>query len=227
MKYILSLFLALALCFAVFAQAETLSNNDVISMTKAGLSRDLIARKIKDSRGIYDTTAQALIELKKAGVADEVIALMMDSNNKISSGATINAEPIQGFSDSQPNAPQSNATAHIVLGAKEALASAKTIAIEKSSLNPSRQALEKELLKRKEWQQLNLNIVRHKESADLYIEIGFVPLSIITHRYVFRVYDSKSGTVIAAGETTSWGSLAKNLAREISKKLGKVFSDGK
>jgi len=92
----------------------------------------------------------------------------------------------------------------------------------KTSLNPSRQALEKELLKRQDRQKLNLNIVRYKEGADLFIEIGRMPLSLITHRYVFRVYDNKSGTVIMAGETTSWGSLAKNLARSISQNLNAV-----
>jgi len=75
-------------------------------------------------------------------------------------------------------------------------------------------------LKRKDWQKLNLNIVRFKEAADLRIEIGRVPLSLVTHRYVFRIYDNRSGTLIVAGETTSWGSLAKNLARHISIKLG-------
>lgn len=47
-------------------------------MTQAGLSRELIIRKIKVSKGKYDTSAQNLIELKKAGVSDEIIALMMD-----------------------------------------------------------------------------------------------------------------------------------------------------
>jgi hypothetical protein len=75
------------------------------------------------------------------------------------------------------------------------------------------------LLKLKEWQALNLNLVNYKQSSDLIIDIGFVPFSLITHRYVWRVYDNKSGTVIAAGETTSWGNLAKNLARQISKQL--------
>ena len=72
------------------------------------------------------------------------------------------------------------------------------------------------------WQKYNLTLVRYKEEADLYVEIGFVPLSVITHRYVFRVYDRRSGTVICAGETTSWGSLAKNLAREITQKMDRV-----
>lgn len=217
MKYILSLFFICGCSFAVFAQIETLSNNQIIQMTQAGLSRELIARKIKDSNGSYETTAESLIELKKAGVADEIIALMMDAKTAVKKSA---AETVQ---TNAPTFSESPASAHIVLDSKEALKQAKTIAVEKSTLNPSRQALEKELLKRAEWKRLNLNIVRRKESADLYIEIGFVPLSVLTHRYVFRVYDNKSGTVIAAGETTSWGSLAENLARKISKELVKVL----
>lgn len=231
MKNILTVIL-IAFCFAANARAQTeiLSNETIILLTKAGLSSDLIARKIKDSSGRYDTTAQALIELKKAGVAEEIIRLMLDDkdaaiakNPSASIGANQTAPPIL---TTQPIAAPPDAPARIVLGAREALHSAKTVAIEKSTINPSRQALEKELLKRADWQKLNLNIVRVKESADLRVEIGFVPFSIITHRYVFRVYDRRSGTVIAAGETTSWGSLAENLAREISKKLKRVSTGG-
>jgi len=219
MKYILTLAFIFSFAFAVFAQTETLTNSEIILMTKAGLSQELIIRKIKDSTGKYDVSTQSLIDLKKAGVSDEVIALMMDNK---SANPQPTLENSQGYSDSGANLVEIKSTAHIVLEPKEALLSAKTIAIEKSSLNPSRQALEKELLKRQDWQALNLNIVRYKEGADLFIEIGRVPLSLITHRYVFRVYDNKSGTIITAGETTSWGSLAQNLARSISKNLNAV-----
>lgn len=203
------------------AQTETLTNNEVILLTRAGLSKELIIRKIKDTGADFDISAKGLIDLKKAGVSDDVIALMME---KSTSGANeIENEPDTGFSDSIPASGLQPPTTHIILEPKEAFSSAKTIAIEKSSLHPSRQALEKELMKRADWKELNLNIIRYKESADLFIEIGFVPFSLITHRYVWRVYDNKSGTVIASGETTSWGSLAKNLARDISKKLSNVL----
>lgn len=211
----LSIYTILIFAFSVscFSQTETLTNNEIILMTRAGLSNELIVRKIKQSAGKFDTSAQSLIELKKAGVADEIIVLMFEkpvssNENEENANFSENTAPI-------PNPKKS----HIVLEPKEALRLAKTIAIEKSSLHPSRQSLEKELLKRKDWQDLNLNIVRYKNDADLYIEIGYVSLSWITHRYVWRVFDTKSGTVIAAGETTSWGSLSSNLASEISKKL--------
>jgi hypothetical protein len=223
-KRVRRLSVLLAVCFLVAAntaaQSETLTNHEVILLTRAGLSQELIIRKIRDSGKNFDITAEGLIELKKAGVADEVIALMMEKSAAAADSPNNDTTP--GYSDSVPVSGYSTPS-HIVLDPKEALRSAKTIAIEKSSLHPSRQALEKELLKRKEWKDFNLNIVRYKEGADLYIEIGFVPFSLITHRYVWRVFDNKSGTVIAAGETTSWGSLAKNLARDISKKLSKVL----
>ena len=197
-------------CFGIliFGQSEILTNKDVVQMTQTGLSSDLIALKIKQTKGNYDTTAQDLIELKKAGVTDEVIKVMLE---KPPEKAAIEKPVTKNPGDVQKT--------HVVLEPKEALDVARTVAIKKDSINPSPQALEKELIKRKDWQSLNLNIVRYTNDADLLVEISFVPFSIITHRYTFRVYDNKSGTVIAAGETTSWGSLAENLAREISKKM--------
>lgn len=194
-------------------------------MSRAGLSNDLITRKIKDSNGKFETTAEALIELKKAGVSDDVIELMMTSNDKKFADKNYSDSDDYKFDKNTSIliTPVFNGSAddssRIVIDPKEALMNARTIAIKKSSLYPSRQALEKELLKRKDWQNLNLNLVRYKEDADLLIEIGHVPLSLITRRYVYRIYDNKSGTVIAAGETTSWGDLAGNLAQGITKKL--------
>lgn len=223
MRHISLLISAQILATAIFAQTEILTNNEVVLMTQAGLGKELIIKKIKESTGKYDVSAQNLIDLKKAGVDDSVIETMMEKAQTpvVKSGAQ--------YSDSQPpisgnysSTLQNISSERIVLSPKEALRKAKTVAITKSSLNPSRQALEKALFKRKDWQKYNLNIVRLKEDADLYIEIGRIPFSWLTHRYVFRIYDRQSGTVITAGETTSWGSLAENLAREIMQKLGTI-----
>jgi hypothetical protein len=231
---ILILFIFSASSF--FAQSEILTNNQIIEMSKVGLDKQVIMKKINETANNFDVSVNALIELKKAGVADEVIALMMEktrgktfssgenqTSSENNSNNSSDKTDVQGYSDNVPaNFPEQ--IPQKPLTPKEALLTAKTIAIEKSSLHPSRQALEKELLKRKELQQLNLSIVRYKESADLYIEIGRVPLSLISHRYVFRIYDRRSGTIITAGETTSWGSLAKNLAQEIGKKLSAILN---
>jgi hypothetical protein len=198
-------------------------------MTQTGLSKELIIRKIKASNGKYDISTNGLIELKKAGVEDDVIELLFDKiNQNIQKDSKQIEDDPSLYSDSQPvrfdsfyQTPQQK-TSRIVLSPREALRNAKTIAFKKSSLHPSRQALEKELLKRKDWKELNLIIVRYKADADLLVEIGYVSMSWISHRYTYRIFDNKSGTVIVAGETTSWGSLPKNLARGIALRLSKT-----
>src|SRR5215203_435752 len=164
------LVLIACLVFSASAQTETLTNSNVIEMSKIGLDKEIILKKISDSRNAFDVSYGALIELKKFGVETAVIALMMEKaeqktpGNPSTTTQTVNMS--QGFSDSVPRNQPSSPD---VPSAKDALLGARTIAIEKSSINPSRQALEKELLKRKEWEQFNLSIERYKESADLFM----------------------------------------------------------
>lgn len=215
------LFLQIIFAVSVLAQTETLTNKDILLMTQAGLGKELIIKKINDSDGDYKVSVQNLIELKKAGVDDDVIKLMLEKaeNSKQNSNKDFT------FTDNSQNFSEPPAIERIVLSPQEALKNAKTVAILKSSIYPSRQALEKALFKRKDWQKFNFNIVRLKEDADLYIEIGRIPLTLLSRRYVFRIYDRRSGTVLTAGETTSWGDLAGNLAREITQKLNTIATD--
>ena len=215
------LFLIVLLAPAAIAQTEVLTNATVIEMSKVGLSKEIILKKINDSKNSFDVSTNALIELKKANVADEVIALMLEKAEAKPEAAT-QTESV--FSENVPTSEvrQFPTTPTPIISAKDALLRARSVALIKSSLNPSRQGLEKALMKRSEWAKYNLTLVRYKEEADIYVEIGRVPLSWITHRYVFRIYDRRTGTIITAGETTSWGSLAENLAREITQKMDLV-----
>lgn len=221
MKYLIkTLFLTTCLAFSIGAQTEILTNATIIEMSKVGLEKEIILKKINDSPNNFDVSANALIELKKANVAAEVIALMMDKSEPKTVPNKLNDNP-QSYSESAPTNEAQQFSAAVVTP-KEALLRAKTVAILKSSLQPSRQALEKALFKRKEWQKYNLTLVRYKQDSDIYIEIGYVPFSWISHRYVFRIFDRRTGTIITAGETTSWGSLADHLAREITQKIDAV-----
>lgn len=211
------LILTLVFTLGTFAQTETVTNASIIEMTQAGLPSDIILKKIGSSKRAFDISTQGLVALKKAGVDDSVIAYIMEEPSK-------NSPP--AFSDSNPTAAPAHIAEQPISSKVDALASAKSIAFTKSSLHPSRQALEKELMKRKDFQQMNLSILRYKEQADLFVEIGYVSGSWITHRYVYRIYDRHSGAVLAAGETTSWGSLAENLARNIAKSLTSVRVGG-
>jgi hypothetical protein len=66
----------LLLCPVLLAQ-ETLTNASVIKLIKAGLSDDLIVATINASPAKFDTSAIALIDLKKAGATDKVVAAMI------------------------------------------------------------------------------------------------------------------------------------------------------
>jgi hypothetical protein len=57
--------------------AELLTNDTVISLVRAGLGPEAIQAKIAESRGSFDTSTNALIALKQAGVPDGVIAAML------------------------------------------------------------------------------------------------------------------------------------------------------
>jgi len=55
-----------------------LTNQDVIRLVKAKVSDDLIISKIKQSKTKFDTSVDALVALKQAGVSDNLIAVMMN-----------------------------------------------------------------------------------------------------------------------------------------------------
>jgi hypothetical protein len=219
------LFLILIFSFSAPAQSrqqpEVLTNADVIGMTRAGVGKHVIQQKIEKSQTAFDASTKALIELKTAGVDDDVIALILEKAGAETQQKTAEKIEDKGWSENAP-ASETLQFGKRAQSPKEALLAAKTVALVKSSLNPSRQALEKALLKRADWRKYDLTIVRYKDQADIYIEIGRIPLSWLTHRYVFRVFDRRSGAIITAGETTSWGSLGENLAREITQKLASV-----
>jgi tetratricopeptide (TPR) repeat protein len=59
------------------AAAKILKNADIIALTKSKLSKSIIIQKIKAEQCNFDTSTNALIELSKAGVDDEVISIMV------------------------------------------------------------------------------------------------------------------------------------------------------
>ncbi len=84
--------LAAVVCLAsaLPAQAqEPMTNDEVISLAKAGLNPSLIVGKIRTSKTKFDLSTDSLIALKKAGVSDEVVAAMLEAK----SGKSISAQP--------------------------------------------------------------------------------------------------------------------------------------
>lgn len=63
--------------FILFAQNEVLTNQSIIDMLELGFSNDIIVTKINTSKNNFDTSIQALKELKEKGVSNDIIVAMM------------------------------------------------------------------------------------------------------------------------------------------------------
>jgi len=69
--------IALSLFCSILSAQQSLNNDAVVKLVKAGLSDDLIVSTINASPGTYDTSANGLIALKTAGVDDTVISAIV------------------------------------------------------------------------------------------------------------------------------------------------------
>lgn len=102
----------LLLFAASHASAETLTNDDVIALHRAGLSADVIIQKISISDGSFDTSATALVRLKDAGVPDSVITAMLQAKQHGAPAVPPASPAAQRTSDAPLPRPHF-ATAHV------------------------------------------------------------------------------------------------------------------
>jgi hypothetical protein len=63
-------------------RAQKLSLADIKDLAKAEVADDIIINEINNTRSIFSLTAQAIIDLKNAGVSEKVIAYMMNPKPK-------------------------------------------------------------------------------------------------------------------------------------------------
>lgn len=81
MRKAISTFILLFGLTAGSALAETLNNESIITLVKAGVGEDAIVAKIKQSPGQYEISVQDLIRLKKANVPNRVITVMIEATS--------------------------------------------------------------------------------------------------------------------------------------------------
>lgn len=106
---LLSVFVLLtAFCFAantqIFAQDETMTNEEVIALVQAGLSKSIVINKIRASKSNFDLSTDGLIKLKQAGIDDEIVSAMFETKNKKTTTTTTTSS---GSGNSDPNDPTS------------------------------------------------------------------------------------------------------------------------
>jgi hypothetical protein len=81
------------------ATAEVLTNQTVLDMLKSGLAPEIVIAKIKASQTKFDTSLNAIQELKKAGIPDAVVLAMIQAStlvtdNMVTAGTT-DAAPVE------------------------------------------------------------------------------------------------------------------------------------
>lgn len=102
---------------ALFAQTrKPLTNTDVVSMTKQGFDPALIIKAIETSEPQFDTSAQALIDLKNAGVSQSVMEAMMSAESAQPSATN---EAAHGANTIDPTKPQCNTSGCLLRDATE------------------------------------------------------------------------------------------------------------
>lgn len=77
-RYIFAVLAAFSL--SVSAQAETLTNSDVVELSSIGLGDEAVIAKINASSNQFKLTTEDMIALKKAGVSGAVIAAMLNAS---------------------------------------------------------------------------------------------------------------------------------------------------
>jgi len=79
--------LALAGPAAGFAQGEVLENEDILSLTAAGLPPEVIVAKIESTATAFDTSVEKLVALVQAGVHADVLAAMAKASASTSAAS--------------------------------------------------------------------------------------------------------------------------------------------
>lgn len=81
-KLLIALACLFILSARIFAQEEVLTNKSVLDMMELGFSEDIILTKIETSEANFDTSIEALKDLKAKGVSDAVIKSIMSNEHK-------------------------------------------------------------------------------------------------------------------------------------------------
>src|ERR1044071_9925592 len=87
MKHLL--IVALFFTYQSLLAQDTLRNKTVIDLYKAGLGKTIIISKINASACSFDISTDKLIDLKKAGLPDEILDAMITKSSGTSSNSTL------------------------------------------------------------------------------------------------------------------------------------------
>jgi WXXGXW repeat (2 copies) len=93
----------------LYAQNDVLTNQSIIQLWKAGISKSVIGAKINSSQCNFDLSTNGLVDLKNNGVPDDIVTSMVNKGNSVAPAAP--APDQQQMAAPGDNAPQSSETA--------------------------------------------------------------------------------------------------------------------
>lgn len=103
------LFLTMAVSFtfilSINAQEEVMTNDEVMTLSKAGLNQSVIINKIRTSKTDFDLSTDALIKLKQAGISDEIVNAMLEAKSGRSMTTNSGAGVAESRTNNDPNDP--------------------------------------------------------------------------------------------------------------------------
>ncbi len=88
MKLTTTFFVLGLFCTVINAQhTDTLTNEQIIKLSKAGFSNEVLKSKIQMSPAKFDASLDGMLALKKAGVSEEVINLIVTNPNGVANNS--------------------------------------------------------------------------------------------------------------------------------------------
>jgi hypothetical protein len=78
-RFLIAVAMILATGCATTPRPAPLTQADIISMTKVGLTDEDIMRRIDDTRTVFQLNSDDVVFLRKEGVSDRVVTYMLDS----------------------------------------------------------------------------------------------------------------------------------------------------
>jgi hypothetical protein len=86
----------------MLAADETLTNDSIIQLLKAGIDEDLIISKIRESQHNFDLSVQGMVALKEGGVSDRLMRILMDPTKATPETRTAPASKVSAAPERPP-----------------------------------------------------------------------------------------------------------------------------
>jgi hypothetical protein len=206
--------IAIFLCLTVAHAQQVLHNDDIIKMHSAGLSNEIITSTINSQPGVYSTSIDDLIALKKAGIDDKIVKAMIEKNNPpvhasidpVSAPAAPTKAPQSGTS--VPGGPIPDQAPAPIVKAQDGSASQPRVFLTSAShgnnANAARdQSMEMSKDFEKECPSVRISI--YQQAADYTVLLNHIEIGLFIRDNQIQVAD-KDGDLIS--KTKEGGSIA-------------------